>query len=241
MTAGRVVALAGIGALVILAAAGVWRARHLSEPARTVETTAPVPAPVATVATYAVEASFLRRDGRGSFRLVSGDRVKPGDRLSLEMRATRPAWVYVLNEDERGERYLLFPQPRFDARNPIPADSSYVLPGTIGGVENAWTVTSAGGREHFLVVVSPDPVPEIEADLAQLPAPQPGRPIDYAPVGAATVERLRGVGGVAPVPPEAAHPASHSRAFDHFRALAGRENDVQGIWVRQIVLENPAR
>jgi hypothetical protein len=187
-----------------------------------------------------VSASFLRRNDGASERLASGDRVGPGDRLSLELRTTRAAWVYVLNEDERGERYLLFPQPLFDARNPLPADSTFVLPGTIGGRENAWAVTSRGGREHFLVVVSPEPVAELEADLGKLPAPLPGRPVRYASVGPASVERLRGVGGVTELP-ETATPAPNADAFDRFRALAGSESGVHGVWVRQVVLENPVR
>lgn len=193
----------------------------------------PLPGP------YTVEASFLRRDQRGASRLQTGDRVKPGDRLSLEFRATRPTWVYVLNEDERGERYLLFPQPRFDAKNPLTPDSSHVLPGTVEGRENAWTVTSAGGREYLLVVAGPEAVPELEAELLRLPAPVPGRRIEYAKVGRATVERLRGVGGMSELPADTPAPARRAAVFDRFRALAGRESDVRGVWVRQIALENP--
>ncbi|MFN0149435.1 MAG: protein kinase domain-containing protein [bacterium] len=197
-------------------------------------------APTAPAApAYDVEASFLKRDQGAIARLISGDRVRPGDRLSLEVRATRAVWVYVLNEDERGEHYLLFPQPRFDAKNPIPADRTLVLPGAIDGLENAWTVTSAGGREHFLIVVSPEPLAEIEADLGRLPAADPGRAIEYAQVGPNTVEVLRGVGGVSPQPNDAARPAERSGAFDRFRALAGRETGVSGVWMRQVVLENP--
>jgi len=207
------------------------RARVANAPA----TAAPAPAAPA----YDVEAAFLKRDDDAAARLLNGDRVSPGDRLSLEVRATRAAWVYVLNEDDRGEHYILFPQPRFDTKNPIPADRTLLLPGTIDGLENAWTVTSAGGREHFLIVVSPEPLPEIEADLGRLPAAEPGRPIEYAQVGASTVEVLRGVGGVSPLPAGAAQPAARSRAFDRFRALAGRETGVSGVWTRQIVFENP--
>jgi hypothetical protein len=203
------------------------------------EVAAPVPAPAP--AAYAVEASFLKRDERGAVRLASGDRVRPGDRLSLEVRASRPAWFYVLNEDERGERYLLYPQPAFDVANPLPAETTVVLPGPIEGRENAWSVTSAGGREHFLVVASPEPVPELEAELHRIKAPERGRPIEYGEVSEHTVERLRGVGGVAELPPAAAAPAPavRSRAFDRFRALAGREDGVTGVWVRQVTLENP--
>ena len=225
------VAAVGGALLALLAAFVLWRSTS-----RVVD--APPP-PALSAATYSVEASFLRRDASGATRLVTGDRVRPGDRLSLELHASRPAWVYVLNEDERGERYLLFPQPRFDLQNPLPADRALVLPGPIDGRENAWTVTSAGGREYFLVVASPEPVAELEADLGRLPAPRPGRPVDYARVGEAAVERLRGVGGVTPLPPETAPPVPRSRAFDRFRALAGRETGITGTWVRQIVLENP--
>ena len=192
------------------------------------------------VGKYSVDPSFLRRDDRGTTRLVTGDRVKPGDRLSLEVRTTRPAWVYVLNEDERGERYLLFPQPRFDAHNPLPPIPRSCCPAPSGARRHAWTVTSAGGREYMLVVASPQPVPELEADLDRLPAAQPGRPIDYARVGETTVERLRGVGGVSELPRQEAPPASPPRAFDRFRALAVGLG-VQGVWIRQVVLENPSR
>ena len=148
--------------------------------------------------------------------------------------------MYVLNEDERGERYLLFPQPLFDAKNPLPADSTLLLPGSIGGRENAWTVTSAGGREHFLIVASPEAVPELEAELGRLPAPEPGRPIRYAAVGAQAIETLRGVGGVTAVPPSNEVRRASGSAFQRFRALAGRETGVRGAWVRQVALENPA-
>ena len=43
-------------------------------------------------------------------------------------------------------------------------------------------MTSRGGREHFLVVASPAPVPEIESELARLPHATPDRPIRYAAV-----------------------------------------------------------
>jgi len=213
-----------------------WRAaRHGGSPAP-----ATPPAAATAAGAYGVEASFVRHDAGGrELRLATGDRVRPGDRLSLEVRATRPVWVYVLDEDEHGERFLLFPQPSFDAHNPLAADSSFLLPGTIGGKPNAWTVTSAGGREHFLVVASPGPVAELEADLGRLPAPRAGAPIAYATVGRASTERLRGVGGLAELPEAPAVASPDTGVFAHFRALAGRETGVHGIWVRQVVLENP--
>ena len=219
----RALVLAGVVAVAVFAARAPWRL-------------SPVPAPTA----YAVEAALVLRTDGGATRVFDGDRVGPGDRLSLELRTSASTYAYVINEDERGEAYLLFPQPAFDLHNPLPADSSLVLPGRIGGRENAWTVTSRGGREHFLIVVSPEPVAELERDLASLPAPEPGRSIEYAAVGAASMERLRGAGGLSEVSsPVSPTPAARS-VIDRFRALAGREDDVHGLWVRQIVLENPA-
>ncbi len=197
---------------------------------------APAPAPGA----YDVSASFLRRGRDRDARLDSGDRVAPGDRVSLEFYATRPVWLYVLDADERGECYLLFPQPLFDRRNPLPEDSTIVLPGTRSGQEYAWTVTSRGGREHLLVVASPEPMAELEAELSHLPAPVPGHPVSYARVTASTMERLRGMGGVSEVPPRPSR-SGPAEIFEHIRSLAGAEQGVRGTWVRQIILENPLR
>jgi hypothetical protein len=246
-----VAAIAAAALVAVLAAAALF----IDGPGRRARAPAPAGAPAGAPASpgpvavgtpaaepYSVAASLLRRDDRGSVRVGNGDRVKPGDRLSLEFRASRPAWVYVLNEDERGERYLLFPQPLFDTQNPVPADTTLVLPGPVGGRENAWSVTSAGGREHFLIVASPEPVPELEAELDRLPAPEPGRPIRYATVSAPALERLRGVGGVVDLPrADETPPAGRVPAFERFQSLAGRETGVRGVWVRQVQLENPPR
>lgn len=214
--------IAALGLLAVLAARSPWRP-FAPPPA------SPVPA------AYGVEAALVLRTDGGAVRLANGDRVEPGDRLSLELHTTRAVHAYVINEDERGEAYLLFPQPAFDLHNPLPPDSSLVLPGTMGGRENAWTVTSAGGREHFLIVVSPEPVAELESDLAALPAPSADRPVQYAALGEASQARLRGAGGLSEVPA-----ASSERVIERYRTLAGREDDVTGVWVRHVVLENPA-
>ena len=201
---------------------------------------APMPASIpAPAPTFDLEASLVRRNGGQRTPLSTGDRIGPGDQLALEFRATRPAHVYVLNEDERGESYLLFPQPLFELHNPLPADSTVLLPGTMGGEVSAWTVTSRGGREHFLVVASLEPVAELEAELSRLPAPEPGRAPRYAAIPAASVERLRGVGGVSTLPGEPL--PSRAGTLERFQGLAGRERDVRGVWVRQVTLENPAR
>ncbi|HET9234076.1 MAG TPA: serine/threonine-protein kinase [Candidatus Eisenbacteria bacterium] len=218
--------------------------RRLREPVESVNVpSGAVNAPVTDAAApgwaiYDIEATFLKHTEGGGVRIYDGDRVIPGDRLSLETKVSRPAWVYVLNEDERGEHYLLFPQPRFDLKNPVTPGTVHVLPGAIEGRENAWTVTSRGGREHLLVVVSPEPVEELEAELNRIPTAEPGRPVTYASVGPKSMETLRGVGGIEEIPNKTAA-AAESRIFTRFKSLAGRESNVHGVWVRQVSFENP--
>jgi tetratricopeptide (TPR) repeat protein len=130
-----------------------------------------------------VAATFHKLGATGRTVLASGDRIAPGDRLALDFRATRPTWVYVLDADDRGECYLLFPQPLFDRANPVPADSALTLPGTRSGVESAWTVTSRGGREHLLVIANPEPLPELEA-TTRAPAGPRSRPVRRLRAGA---------------------------------------------------------
>ncbi len=232
-------ALALAAAGVLLLAAVTWllvpRPRLDSRDATTLRET-----PAAEGSTvYDVDATFVRRTLGGYEPLTSGDRVAPGDDVSLEFRSTQRAWVYVMNQDDLGSTFLLFPQPVFDLDNPLAADSTLVLPGPIAGRESAWKVTSRGGREQLLVIVSPAPVPELEADLDRMPAPRRNEPVRYAPVTGPTTEWLRGMGGItdAAPPPRLAAP---TRAFDRFRALAGRESGVRGVWVRRVVFENLA-
>jgi hypothetical protein len=223
-------------AALALAAVAVWLAigRRPGPAAK-----APAAAPTVPPA-YDVSAQFFRRGRGGDVRLESGDRVMPGDQVSLEFRASRPAWVYVLDADDRGETYLLFPQPVFEVRNPLPAESTVVLPGPRHGREIAWTVTSRGGHEHLLVVADVAPVPELESELSRLPAPTEDAPVRYQPLGAATLTRLRGMGGFSEVRSSAPAGGPDPR-FERVRALAGREHEVHGTWVRQVVLSNPVR
>ena len=182
---------------------------------------------------YRIRAVFRRAIGAGSEVLQAGSRVKPGDRLFLDIDATTPVHVYVVNQDERGESYLLFPLPGQAVKNPLPAGKTHRLPHEV-----YWEVTSAGGREHFLIVASPEPLGALEAVFARLPAPQVGGP---APQAAALSQEemghLRGIGGLAPRKPQ-------GQSSDLFRSavvLGTEVESVKGPWIRQLTLENPAR
>jgi serine/threonine protein kinase len=227
------IVLALVAAIVLLTPRHPFAPRKSSSPSGAPGASATEPA------AYSIEATLFRHGKDGARPLSTGDRVHPGDQLSLDVHSSQPVWVYVLDGDERGETYLLFPQPLFDRGNPIAPDSMVRLPGNVGGRESAWTVTSRGGREHVLIVASPHPVPELESALASLPAPRPDRPVDYARIESGQLERLRGMGGVSPLPTDTRH--APAPLFERIRALAGRESDVHGTWVRQVTLENPLR
>src|SRR5206468_7235160 len=122
--------------LLVAAAAVAWVAlrparapgRHASAP----PAVASAPAPAAATG-YAVEATLISHGAAGARTLVNGDRVRPGEQLTLDFRSSQPMWVYVLNGDERGETYLLFPQPLFDLLNPVRAGEPVHLPGAVQG------------------------------------------------------------------------------------------------------------
>ena len=74
-------------------------------------------APAAVPAdTYTVSAALYKVSRSKAVRLAAGDRVAPGDTLALRIQSSRPVYVYVVNEDEHGESYLLFP---FRARSRV--------------------------------------------------------------------------------------------------------------------------
>ena len=223
----------------LLAGAAFWMTRPKARPAP--------PDPVLASEAYDVSATLIKHSAKGDVTLGEGDRVHPGDKLGVSVHGTLPLYVYVLDADDKGESYLLFPQPMFEQKNPVPALADVALPGARAGTASAWRVTSRGGHEHFLIVASPSPVAELERDAATLAPPVPNKPVAYARVGSASIERLRGVGGVNDLP--ATGPGASARtntapvlkpsaAFEKIRALAGRERGVRGVWVRQVTLRN---
>ncbi len=127
---------------------------------------------------YQVEAAFYRHEGGSDVRLTSGARIAPGDDLSLRIQSSVPIYAYVVNEDERGNSFLLFPLPNQALTNPLPPDVRHEIPGKVNGEVLRWLVDTAGGREHFLVFVTPNaPNAAFERMFAALPRPTLGAPI----------------------------------------------------------------
>ena len=198
----------------------------------------PIPpaAPAVKPASYTVEGAIYRVAANSSRRerLESGAHVALGDRLTLELRGSTPLHVYVINEDDTGHSFALFPLPGLEPQNPLQPDVTHRLPGSRDGNELSWTVDSVGGREHLMVVASPTRLMEFEAEMnglakpGQMAVPIPGR----------AAVRLRGIGGLEQAPSPVAG-NSAGRLFEMAERLASRSETVTGVWMRRIDLENP--
>jgi len=195
-------------------------------------------APAAAVP-YSVQASFWRSGAGAAEQLLPGARIRPGDLLYLDVEASRDLHLYVLNQDQRGDVYWLFPLPDLDLGNPLAGGATHRLPGSIEGSGVEWQVTSAGGRERFVIVASLEPIQEFEQAMLDLPKPERGRPVIAAAVDQETTGRLRAVGGLAPSQ-GGAHVESTGQLFGLAAKLAAGREDARGVWIRQIDLENPA-
>jgi hypothetical protein len=238
----RALAAAAVIAVVALAgAAAYWRsaeraAAPAAAPAAASSTTAVAPPP-AVPASYRIDAGFYRVRGTTEERLAAGARVAPGDELFFRFTASRPTHVYVVNEDDRGESYLLHPLPGRITPTPLAASRQHELPGVRGGDRLFWTVTSAGGREHFLVFANPERLTTFEQLFESLPPPT--REQAAARLSPNALGLLRGVGGLASAPAGA---NASMRLADQFTTpLADTPEEATGLWVRKVTLENPGK
>jgi hypothetical protein len=186
--------------------------------------------------TYAVEAALYRNgaDSGARERLEPGALLALQDHLTLEFKASVPLHVYVIDEDDNGHSYALFPLPGLEPRNPLAPGTTHVLPGSRDGAEQSWLVDSPGGREHLLVLASPTRLIEFEAEMNNLA--RAGQ--SAVPIPETTIARLRGIGGLADSP-AASDGKPAERLFEMAKKIAARSEVVKGIWVRTIELENP--
>jgi tRNA A-37 threonylcarbamoyl transferase component Bud32 len=240
---------AGLIALLTIGTFAWIRTRPVSpEPAPTASTApvqetappsvVPAPAPVTpnAPAMLRVEATLYRTTAGSREALANGDAIAPGDALGLEVETSGPAHVYVLDEDQRGQVFALFPLRSRGAANPVGAGVRHRLPGTEDGRPLEWQVTSAGGRETILILVSAKPLDTIEQAVAGLAEPAPGAPVTYPSLDREALARLRGVGGI-----RRGEPLQKAEGKSILAALAGglsRRPD-GSLWMRMIELENP--
>jgi hypothetical protein len=199
---------------------------------------------------YTIDTALYRELKGQEVRLRPGARIEPGAKLFAEVRASVPTYVYIVNEDEHGDVYLLFPLPGQSLKNPLPAGKANRLPGAPDDTnrpsgarhskEVLWQVDKAGGREHFLIFASPERVSVFEQMFAKLPHPEAGRPIQSAPLSRASVGMLRSVGGLAPAV-DSDRPSSGPLTEQFSTPLGDTEETARGMWIRQLTLDNPDR
>jgi serine/threonine protein kinase len=214
----------------------LWRWPQAQKPVDTQSTTA---TPVVTIGSnaavepYSIEAAVYRLDRDRSVRLTPADSVKPGDRLFVQLRASVPTYVYIVNEDDDGNHFLLFPLNGFAQANPLPKGGSHRLPGMRGSAEHYWSVSVPGGREHFVIFVSPTPLAEFEQMFAELPRASEDTPVLSARINPNAVNRLRGVGGVV----AGTTPRLDQPLFEQYRTpLPETKETTRGPWVRQFTV-----
>ena len=233
---GIAIALAAVVAGIAIGTPAYWlTTRSPTAPPPPTAATTSSPAAATGTAAYTIDAGLYRVSETGETRLRPGDRVAPGDQLSLQIQVSKPTHIYVVNEDDRGESYLLFPLPDQQVANPIPADRPVRLPAAAGDTQLYWKVTSAGGREHFLIFATPEPLPAFDRMFASLPRPQLNAPVLASRLPADAVGVLRGVGGLSATP----RPSGDKLADQFTTLLPQTAEAANGVWVRQITFENP--
>jgi hypothetical protein len=193
----------------------------------------------AAAVSYQVAASIhALRDGQ-DIRLSAGSRVRPGDRLFLTVEPSREAFVYVVNQDDTGKMFVLFPLSDHQPANPVAGGQVHRLPGrNADGTESYWQVTSSGGRERISVFVTPERPVTFERLLAQVPRAAEGRAVTYAPITADDLNLLRGVGGLASGPSPSGT-TTIDAPFGGLSPLPDGPETTTGLWEREIVLLNP--
>jgi hypothetical protein len=203
---------------------------------RRAEASAPTAVPANN--SYEIAATlFAVRDGR-DVKLSQGSRIRPGDKLFAVIDSSQPVFAYIINRDETGQSFLLFPLPGFDPANPLSAKQKARLPGTRNGEQLYWQVTSAGGQDHFFLYVTPHRLVDFEQVLTALPRAELGRSVSSMPLPASAIGVLRGVGGLSSVGNSPA--ASIGAELTGVPPLRDENESAEGVWARRISLQNPA-
>lgn len=182
-----------------------------------------------------VASSFSRLRAGEEQLLSDGGQLQPGDELFLEIQGSVPFYVYIFNEDQQGNVFVLFPMEGLDSQNPLEADVEHRLPGAIEGADFNWEVTSVGERETLMVIASRSRLSGIEDKLQGVPTAQVGRPVEISSQD--LVPLLRGIGGLKQAAPDqSVQGLSLSTAFSGLASHALKES---GLWTRRMELTNP--
>jgi eukaryotic-like serine/threonine-protein kinase len=241
LVAASIVLVVGVAAMTVprilqrLSAPSVSRSAAITPDVAVASSTGPATAP--GTSPYRIESAFYRESKGRVERLKPGDKLAPGDALSLQVQASIPMYFYVVNEDERGHSFLLFPLPGQTMQNPLPPGQRHRLPSAGSGELLSWEVTTTGLREHFLLVASPERSTAFDELFATLPQPAFGRATENAKLSVEAIGVLRGVGGLTVSP---AQVDRQLRLMPEFSTpLTESEEPGQGVWIRHATFVNP--
>jgi tRNA A-37 threonylcarbamoyl transferase component Bud32 len=187
------------------------------------------------VAEFQVNAQLFRTHDGTTVPVVDGDRFALGDTLHMRFTADEPSWLYVLNEDDAGRIWLLYPARNQNARTALAAGVEHRIPTDEAGGAAAWKLDEAGGHEQLLVIASPRRLVDLEADLLALDTPA------GAEVSESARRRLRGFGQVVSVGEDRQPEPASGFVGRTFQQLGSGPVRARGVFARRLVLAGPNR
>jgi hypothetical protein len=195
-----------------------------------------IPQTPAATADYTVKAVLFRDRNGVETPLTHATTLRENDNLGMTIEASRPVYAYVLNADDTERLYRLFPLPEQKLDNPLDSSAIHRLPSPTDN----WTVTNDGGREHFVVIVSPTKDPAIDAVAALLPPVTDAEHVERALIPTRSLDVLRSVGGLASrkAPPQPSGPKP--LWFDAAEQLSGNVERANGAWIRRLTVPGRA-
>ena len=124
--------------------------------------------------------SLLQKQDDGTYAEVSPDATfHSGDNVRLSIMSNEPGYLYVIQQGSSGNWSPIFPVP-----NSGP-DSNRVEPGTPsqvpGGAKSSFQFDSHAGVEKLFVVLSREPIRDLDAALQRLKNPSTAPSSDAAP------------------------------------------------------------
>ena len=99
------------------------------------------------------------------------------------------------NEDDEGNRHVLFPLPHGQTQNPLAPDREHYLPGVVWGEDLTWGFSEHGKVEKIFLVASLEPLEPLEEAVRKGTSEET---LSYPRVEKELVSALRGMDIVVP-------------------------------------------
>jgi len=188
------------------------------------------------------EPVLVRVTRAGHEALARNASIGVGDHLVLELQTgSATVHTYVLDEDEAGNHYVLFPLSGLELKNPLPARARLLLPER---ERLTWLVDSENGAEDVIVITSLQRLEGLDRAIRSWPRargtrpPGPGQDTQFATRGSRGTEpgdldassRTRGMSGLAPRPKRGAL----AGLLDSLRATSEFRTGVAGMWSTEL-------